>query len=390
MNHTTNFDFKGRRKRCLVYSWGCNESSQLGLGENLNHQYEPVPLEMLKGKKISYVASGAHHNIARSTGGDVFAWGKGNVGQLGLGPENKRGYLPQRVRVKKKKVLMVSCGEGFTASIVSDKLGSVYCWGDNTSGQLGIDSNDPVSWIPNCLTFFAKKSVISIGAGSSHCACVVQNPGGDTEVYTWGSGENGKLGNNSEKSEKTPYLVETLRGARALTVSCGSDFTVVLSARGDVYTWGCGDSGRTGTGSTDSVLIPVCLSAAFSNVEIIELSTGPDHVAAVSSTGKLYTWGYGSNGRLGHGVEADVFVPTQVEALSDEKIVHAACGGHHTAAVTDIGMLYTFGWNHYGQLGHGPVGINDCTMVPMIVEGLKTHCVVQVSCGEQHTIALVQ
>jgi alpha-tubulin suppressor-like RCC1 family protein len=160
-------------------------------------------------------------------------------------------------------------------------------------------------------------------------------------------------------------------------------------ARGDVYTWGCGDSGRTGTGGVENVLVPVCLST-FNQIEIVEVSAGPDHVAAVSSSGKLFTWGYGSNGRLGHGDEADVPIPTEVGALSDEKIVHVSCGGHHTAAVTDNGLLYTFGWNHYGQLGHGSVSLNDCTPIPMIVEALKSNVVLQVSCGEQHTIALVQ
>jgi len=107
--------------------------------------------------------------------------------------------------------------------------------------------------------------------------------------------------------------------------------------------------------------------------------------------GKLYTWGYGSNGRLGHGEEADVLLPTVVTSLKDEKIVHVACGGCHTAAVTSNGLLYTFGWNHYGQLGHGAPCFSgeDLQVVPKIVEGLKSHHVVQVACGEQHTVALV-
>ena len=52
---------------------------------------------------------------------------------------------------------------------------------------------------------------------------------GDTEVFTWGDGNKGRLGNNSDNSSNTPYLVESLRGARALQIGCGSDFTVMLS-----------------------------------------------------------------------------------------------------------------------------------------------------------------
>jgi len=107
--------------------------------------------------------------------------------------------------------------------------------------------------------------------------------------------------------------------------------------------------------------------------------------------GALYTWGYGSNGRLGHGEEVDLLTPQIVEALKEEKIVHASCGGHHTAVTTANGLLYTFGWNHYGQLGHGPpcFGGEDSQMVPKLVEGMTSCSVIQVSCGEQHTIALV-
>ena len=59
-------------------------------------------------------------------------------------------------------------------------------------------------------------------------------------------------------------------------------------------------------------------------------------ILGISAEGKLYTWGYGSNGRLGHGEETDVLVPTVVEALADERVIHASCGGHHTAATTGI------------------------------------------------------
>jgi len=384
--HTVGSDvLKHRKKRdCTVYVWGCNETSQLGLGRVTDHQYEPVPLEFFKSKKVVYVSSGCHHNTVLTASGAVYTWGKGNAGQLGAGPEIKRGFIPQRVSLR-KKAQMISSGESFTAAIVDDKSGRIFTWGQGI--DTGQDPNS--SFFPQCMPFFAKKKVISLAAGVSHCACVVQNPGGDTEVYTWGKGEKGKLGNNSERAEKTPFLVETLRGARALTVGCGSDYTVVLSARGDVYAWGCGDSGRTGTGGIENVLVPVSLPA-FNQIEIIEVSAGPDHVAAVSATGKLFTWGYGSNGRLGHGDEADVPIPTEVATLSDEKIIHVSCGGHHTAAVTDNGLLYTWGWNHYGQLGHGSVSLNDCTPTPLMVEALKSNIVLQVSCGEQHTIALVQ
>jgi len=386
--HTANSEVLKSRKKCMVYVWGCNENSQLGLGPVTDHKKEPVHLEFFKRKKPIYVSCGSHHSCVLTASGSIYTWGKGNDGQLGLGPNLKRGFIPQRVApIKKKKALIVHCGNTSTAAIVADKTSSVYIWGHFETGEESFQGDYPN---PEPVPFFAKKKVLSIACGVSHSACVVQNPGGDTEVYTWGSGDKGKLGNNCERSERDPYLVEALRGARSSTVVCGSDFTVALSKRGDVYAWGSGDSGRCGSGSCDPILVPICLPA-FNNIEIIEVSAGSDHVAAVSVSGKLYTWGYGSNGRLGHGAEADVVLPTVVEALANEKIVHVSCGGHHTAAVTDNGLLYTFGWNHYGQLGHSSSSdSNGCSLLPVLVEVLKSNFVVQVSCGEQHTVALVQ
>jgi len=287
---------------------------------------------------------------------------------------------------------MVAAGGSTSAAIVSDKNGSVYTWGQGSEMQLGVEgaASDMNPYVPSplCLSFFARRTVLSISVGVSHVACIVENEGGDSQVFTWGDGSKGKLGNNSEKSESTPFHVKELRGARAVDIGCGSDFTAMLSVRGDIYTWGSGDSGRTGTGTVDNVFIPVCLST-FGQLNVVEMSVGLDHVAAVTDAGELYTWGYGSNGRLGHGDQGDQLVPLRVEALKDVKIVHASCGGYHTAAVTEDGLLYTFGWNQFGQLGQGASSFGEYESTPKVVEALRDRVVVQVACGDQHTIALV-
>jgi alpha-tubulin suppressor-like RCC1 family protein len=88
--------------------WGCNESSQLGLGSS-NNKYEPVQLPLKKLKPVS-VACGSHFSVLLTSNGEVMTWGKGESGQLGLG-DSSNGHIPQRVQtIKKKKISNIYCG----------------------------------------------------------------------------------------------------------------------------------------------------------------------------------------------------------------------------------------------------------------------------------------
>ncbi len=107
---------------------------------------------------------------------------------------------------------------------------------------------------------------------------------------------------------------------------------------------------------------------------------------ALLENGDVWSWGYGGNGRLGHGSETDEKRPREVEILKGKAIVQLACGGYHTAALNAKGELYTWGWNHYGQLGY-ETATDDIT-VPTLVKELKSKKTTYVTCGEGHTIAI--
>jgi hypothetical protein len=83
------------------------------------------------------------------------------------------------------------------------------------------------------------------------------------------------------------------------------------------------------------------------------LAAGAEHTAAVTESGKLYGWGWAQYGNLGLGDRCDQMVPVEVVAVNREKIKMVACGWRHTITVAESGNLYTFGWSKYGQLGHG-------------------------------------
>jgi alpha-tubulin suppressor-like RCC1 family protein len=216
----------------------------------------------------------------------------------------------------------------------------------------------------------------SIACGSEHSAAIV-----DGSVYTWGNGESGRLGHGTEKSESSPKLVEALEGKGAKEVVCGSDWTCVLTESGDVYSFGYGANGRLGLGSDANQATPKKVD--ISKVKFI--SCGHDHTFTITESGDVYSWGYGGNGRLGHGGERDEKSPRVVEFFKGKGITFVACGGYHTAAIGSKGELYTFGWNHFGQLGFD--GKED-EPIPTVVDALKGKKVHWVSCGESHTLAI--
>ncbi|KAF4520878.1 hypothetical protein B566_EDAN007059 [Ephemera danica] len=127
---------------------------------------------------------------------------------------------------------------------------------------------------------------------------------------------------------------------------------LALTHSGEVYSWGCGDGGRLGHGDTYSQDEPTLVKALL-GTNIVFVAAGNTYSAAISAEGELYTWGRGNYGRLGHGTTEDVNKPTLVPGLKGQNIVHVACGGGdaQTLAVTDAGLVFSWGDGDYGKLG---------------------------------------
>ncbi|VAH47934.1 unnamed protein product [Triticum turgidum subsp. durum] len=115
------------------------------------------------------------------------------------------------------------------------------------------------------------------------------------------------------------------------------------------------------------------------------IAAGAEHTAAVTEDGEIYGWGWGRYGNLGLGDRNDRFVPEKVSSVEGEKMVLVACGWRHTITVSSSGSLYTYGWSKYGQLGHGDF---EDHLVPHKVEALKDSSTSQISGGWRHTMAL--
>jgi len=207
------------------------------------------------------------------------------------------------------------------------------------------------------------------------------------QLYTWGDGSHGQLGHGNTQSlvESVPQRVQALADENVAQIACGGYHAVARTHQGALWSWGYNGNGRTGHGLTEGdVLIPK-LVTELKNTIVTQVSAGLFHTALATNQGQLYTCGFGGDGRLGHNHEQNCLIPTLVESMQDFVVQQVSCGAHHTALLTDKGTLYTFGKNENGLLGHDD---EENRLVPTLVEALETINITQVSCGNEHSVAL--
>ncbi len=169
----------------------------------------------------------------------------------------------------------------------------------------------------------------------------------DGDVYTWGWGGSffhgcGALGHGDTDTRTTPTLVETFAedGINVTQIASGSQHMLALSDEGEVFSWGQGEYGRLGNGGgTQKYPEPVELLLDVGAVK--QIVAGMDFSAAVTEDGELYTWGRNDQGQLGHGagMSLDMYsledYPRPVTALEGIKVKTAACGHDHMLCITE-------------------------------------------------------
>ncbi|KAK2867738.1 hypothetical protein QQF64_023510 [Cirrhinus molitorella] len=208
---------------------------------------------------------------------------------------------------------------------------------------------------------------------------------------------------------KPPFFHPLRSDLCVRSLALGSEHALLLTEDGAVYSWGSGSHGQLGLGALESHDEPQIVEALW-GVPIRAVSAGSWHSASISTAGDLYLWGWNESGQIAlpsrglrqekHGnteqpinedekKQADVFIsiqafPALVDIPNVSEISQISCGSRHTAAVTGTGDLYTWGWGHYGQLGHGTENSTD---EPTLVDFFPSQgmCVKDVVCGLWNT-----
>jgi len=250
---------------------------------------------------------------------------------------------------------------------------------------------------PTLIEALKGQRVTELSVGYSHNIVGTESH----QLFTWGAGAYGRLGHGNCSDVFTPKLVAKLNGGPGVEkpillkkVAAGAKHTMAIVAQkgmlsdewqNAVYSWGSGWWYKLGHKDQENKLEPEEVGS-LGDKRIIEISAGVFHSAAVSSTGDVYTWGYGAHGRLGHDDYHNQEEPRVVKALRgvDRRFVtKIACGDAHTVAVTDDGRLVVWGKGKYGQLGTADT--NECQRPFTLNEKERF---VSVSCGANHSMAM--
>jgi len=323
-------------------------------------------------------ASENNETSSKALSMNVYMWGRGEDGQIGIGDTNDQ-FKPVFIE-SLKDVKEIACGSGHTVVLTTN--GRVFSWGRGDDGRLG-HGDQAYKYVPKPVISLRSKEVVRITCGSYHTAAVTKSG----KLYTWGGGMYGKLGVGNEQGSSIPVLVDKLRDKCVINVACGSRHTVALTKSSDVYSWGDSENGVCGHNFVGGENYFPQLVSVLSGRGVWQIAACGFHTACLTKRGHMYTWGEGKFGRLGHGDERNAYRPQKVQRLHDQTVTDVSCGGFHTAAITDAGVLYTFGGGEHGQLG-----LDDFVnrLYPTEVKAfLKSRRkVVQITLGWSHSVAL--
>nr|XP_017205411.2 X-linked retinitis pigmentosa GTPase regulator [Oryctolagus cuniculus] len=305
-----------------LYMFGSNNWGQLGLGSKTTIN-KPTCVKALKPEKVKYVACGRNHTLVSTEEGNVYATGGNNDGQLGLGDtEGRNTFYPISFFTSQHKIKQLSAGSNTSAALTEN--GELFMWGDNSEGQIGLKNVTNVC-VPHQVTI--GKPISWISCGYYHSAFVTM----DGELYTFGECENGKLGLPEELliNHKTPQLVTRIP-EKVIQVACGGGHTVVLTET-IVYTFGLGQFGQLGLGTFIFETSEPKAIEYIKDHKISSISCGENHTALITELGRMYTFGDGRYGKLGLGLEnfTNQFVPTLCCDFLRFMIQLVACGGCH-------------------------------------------------------------
>ncbi|CAF1786375.1 unnamed protein product [Brassica napus] len=319
------------------FSWGEESEGRLGHGVDSNIQH-PKLIDALNTTNIELVACGEFHSCAVTLSGDLYTWGKGDFGVLGHGNEVSH-WVPKRVNflLEGIHVSSIACGPYHTAVVTS--AGQLFTFGDGTFGVLGHGDRKSV-FIPREVDSLKGLRTVRAACGVWHTAAIVEVMVGSSsssncssgKLFTWGDGDKCRLGHGNKEPKLVPTCVAALVEPNFCQVACGHSLTVALTTSGQVYTMGSPVYGQLGNSHADGK-VPNRVEGKLHKNFVEEIACGAYHVAVLTWKTEVYTWGKGSNGRLGHGDVDDRNSPTLVESLKDKQVKSIACGTNFTAAV---------------------------------------------------------
>jgi len=371
-------------QRGHVYSMGCNNYGQLGLGadhqlSNNNNdrktpfQIDPVHFDY---EKIIQICCGYFYSMALTQKGNVYSWGNNAHGQLGQGNVSSQN-APKKInhdwslyeQNPNEKIKYISSGQYHSFALSQNN--KLYAWGLNHYGQLGLnlDNQQSIPTLIDCSTYNNEK-IIKMECGDSHTLLLTQklDSHDSTNFYTCGSNNFGELGLGHNERRNTFQLVDSnhFNHEKIKDIKAGGFFSMALTQENGfnkLYSWGLNHSGQLGFNDTNQRNVPnqIHFPSVEKDIQIQTIQNGMFYsFATIKEHGhkrsKIYAWGHNLSGQLGmnHFKNPLKPAPFDMNYFKSEEIVSIGSNSGvfgYSFAISKTGKLFAWGCNKFGQLG---------------------------------------
>jgi len=354
----------------ILYGWGDNSYGTLGDGTTVRKS-TPIAVSS-PGLSWKQISSFSTNSGGIKSDGSLWVWGSNSVGQLGLGYQSGKFSTPI---VKTSDTTWTSIATAsHTLAIKSD--GTLWAWGNNGSGELGILST-ATQVSPVLVSGPSGASWLAVACGQSSSFGITT----EGRLYAWGYNADGQLGDLTTTAKSSPVLVSG-PASTSWSVVDSSRFTLGITTTGRLYAWGINDYGQLGDLTITNKSSPILVSGPATTSWSV-IATGNQHSMAITSLGRLYAWGINQfYYTLGDLSAVDKSSPVLVSGPANTSWSAIACGALHSLGITTIGRLYSWGYNNFGALGNSTLANASS---PVLVSGPASTSWISVSGGNYNS-----
>lgn len=326
-----------------------NKKGVLGNQTGISSKNQKIPriIQSLKNKEIIDISMGNHHMGAVTKNGEVYTWGHLSYGKLGhsldiLNPEldltstsGRSSIDKSKIKIPKKiekipKAKKVLCK--YNNTFILTEEGEVLVLGSFEKGINGTGRKREAIEVPEKIKEFKNKKITSLSGGNNFCLALDDQG----KVYSWGLNNYGQLGEGDSYVEDRPVKIEALENSKIIKISCGENFAMALNDQGKVFSWGMGNCGQLGHGNKEDIKTPMVIHF---EEEVCDISCGDTHSAFLTRNGEVFVFGNGKEGQMGRGGEVESSAgyrvsPMGVNFFKDNglRVNSIFCGGYHNIA----------------------------------------------------------
>jgi alpha-tubulin suppressor-like RCC1 family protein len=328
----------GLRTNKTVWAWGNNNYGQLGLGHTIS---ATTPSSIGTCSDWSLISCGSLFALALRTNNTIWSWGYNYACQLGLGDTISR-TAPSLIGID-SDWSRVEAGSEHSIGLKTNQ--TLYAWGSNYSGQPGLGYSDMISGHSTPTQVGIDSDWIKVYAGNNYTIGRKNN----NSVWAWGLNNTGQLGLDDVIARYTPTKVGT--DSSWFTLNADYSHTVAIKTNGTCWGWGWNSSGALGLGANgEGICIPTQIGT---DNDWSNSSTGSSYTVIIKTNGTIWSSGDNYCGQLGLGDTNNRTTVTRIGNNSDW--INVAAGQDHAMALKNNSTLWVWGRNNYGQLGLGDI-----------------------------------